>query len=120
MKCGADPAQPTSIHRPTNSVHEFRNKLTRAHDCTDTGRMRKTCPTCHMLVVLAPSAGACLLDVHNVAVDVVCDFGDKRQGCWSKSPSNIWVDNDPVHLHLEEFWIFRPWSLLLVFLVSLS
>ena len=73
-----------------------------------------------MLVVLAPSAGACLLDVHNVAVDVVCDFGDKRQGCWSKSPSNIWVDNDPVHLHLDEFWIFRPWSLLLVFLVSLS
>ena len=84
--------------------------------------MSTTCPTCHMLVVLVLvlSAGDGLFDVHDVVVDIVCDFGDKRQGCWSKSPSNIRAENDPVHPHLDEFWIFRPWSLLLVFLVSLS
>ena len=34
-----------------------------------------------VVLVLVLSAGIGLFDVHDVVVDIVCDFGDKRQGC---------------------------------------
>ena len=81
-----------------------------------------------ILLLLVLSVRSSLSRVHDVGVEVhphgrtgvtVCDCGDKRHACWSKGPSHVWVDNDSLQPHLDELWIFRPWSLVAVFTVSL-
>ena len=77
--------------------------------------MSTKCPTWLTLMLLVLSVRSSLSHVHDEGADVhrhgrtgvtMYDCGDKRHGCRGKSPSHIWVDNDSVQLHIDEFWIF--------------